>query len=453
MRVKINLDEVAPVLKLSEYLANIRSSQEPLEVELVNSGFCPNRVVPILAMLDVSRSSRAGQVTVSVSSEMGAQALFGFNSGNMRPGESVCRPFGRVWRFDNADDLNLIVNAVELELNKTVRLAKGVKLCFTWCLNEVMDNVLNHSAAVGNATGYTMVQYVPAEKLLKVCVFDMGIGLKASFEGSKYSPKTDEVAIRLAVQENVTSGKGQGNGLYGLKRLVGQSPMGKLHIKSGSGEYLYNPQKNVENARQCSPLVGISGSTMVDFQIVCDGELSFEQAFPGSQGQVDLWIEDHETESGAVRVKVLDIVGGCGSRENGREVRTVVENLVEADKRKVVIDFEGAETCSSAFVDELVGKLLEKYGFSSFAQVVSIANINGIVALLLNHSVQQRIAGECSNRGQELGATGESSSVLGNSENSVNIQRVQDDNYAGADALTDIGSDSQIEGVSKEVEQ
>ena len=69
MRVTINLDEVAPVLKLSEYLADIRSSQEPLEVELVNSGFCPNRVVPILAMLDVSRSSRAGQVTVSVSSE------------------------------------------------------------------------------------------------------------------------------------------------------------------------------------------------------------------------------------------------------------------------------------------------------------------------------------------------------------------------------------------------
>ena len=114
MQLAINLDEVAPVLKLSEYLADIRSSQEPLEVELVNSGFCPNRVVPILAMLDVSRSSRAGQVTVSVSSETGDQALFGFNSGNMRPGESVCRPFGRVWRFDNADDLNLIVNAVEL---------------------------------------------------------------------------------------------------------------------------------------------------------------------------------------------------------------------------------------------------------------------------------------------------------------------------------------------------
>ena len=394
MRITINLEEAAPVLKLSECLAAIRSSQEPLEVELVNSDFCPNRVVPILAMLDVFRSSKKGQVTVSVSLETGEQALLGFNGGNMRLDESIQRPFGRVWRFDNGDELNLIVNAVELELNKTVHLAKGVKLCFTWCLNEVMDNVLNHSAAVGNVPGYVMVQYVSDEKLLKVCVFDMGIGLKASFEGSKYSPKTDEEAIQLAVQENVTSGKGQGNGLYGLKRLVGQSPMGKLHIKSGSGEYLYNPQNNVESARQCSPLVGVSGSTMVDFQIVCDGELSFERAFPGSQGQVDLWIESNETESGAVRVKVLDIVNGCGTRESGKEVRTVIENLVEADKRKVVIDFEGVETCSSAFVDEIVGKLLEKYGFSAFIQMISMTNVHGVVALLLNHSVRQRLIGE-----------------------------------------------------------
>ena len=98
--------------------------------------------------------------------------------------------------------------------------------------------------------------------------------------------------------------------------------------------------------------------------------------------------------SGSVRVKVLDIAGGCGTRENGREVRTVVENLVEADKRTVVIDFEGAETCSSAFVDEVIGKLLEKYGFSAFVQMISIANVRGVVALLLNHSVRQRLVGE-----------------------------------------------------------
>ena len=166
MRAIINLEESSPVLKMSEFLASIKALQEPLDVELVNTGFCPNRVVPILAMLDAFRSSGRGRVIVSESSEMANLALSGFKDGSMRPDESIQRPFGRVWRFDNGDELNLIVNAVELELNKTVRLAKGVKLCFTWCLNEVMDNVINHSAAVGNVPGYVMVQYVSEEKLL-----------------------------------------------------------------------------------------------------------------------------------------------------------------------------------------------------------------------------------------------------------------------------------------------
>lgn len=45
-------------------------------------------------------------------------------------------------------------------------------------------------------------------------------------------------------------------------------------------------------------------------------------------------------------------------------------------------------------MDELVGKLLEKYGFSAFVQMISIANVHGVVALLLNHSVRQRLIGE-----------------------------------------------------------
>ena len=393
MKILIDLQDHTTALRVSELLRSAKGSKEPLCFDLENTGYCPNRVVPVLAMADAYRSMGV-QISFSGRSRIADTAMEGFSSGDMRPRHEISRPLGRVWRFDNSDELDRIVSSVELELNKTAPLAKGVKLCFVWCLNEVMDNVLNHSAEKGNATGYVMVQYVAEDKLLKVCVFDMGIGLKASFAGSKYSPATDEDAISLAVQENVTSGKGQGNGLYGLKRLVGQSPVGKLHIKSGAGEYLYNPLSGVEGSRPCDTLVGVAGYTMVDFQIVCDGELSFEKAFPGSSGQVDLWIEDRETESGAVRIKVLEVVNGCGSRENGREVRTVVENLVEADKRKVIIDFDGVETCSSAFVDELIGKLLEKYGFSAFVQMISIANVRGVVALLLNHSVRQRLLGD-----------------------------------------------------------
>lgn len=103
-------------------------------------------------------------------------------------------------------------------------------------------------------------------------------------------------------------------------------------------------------------------------------------------------VENLGPKSGVTRVKVLDVVNGCGSRESGAKVRAVVENLVETEKRKVIMDFDGVETCSSAFLDESVAKLLVKYGFSSFVQVVSLANVHGDIAQLMNHSVRQRLA-------------------------------------------------------------
>lgn len=448
MKMTANFQESDATLEFSKMLRVAKKKSEPVFVDLEAKVFCPNRIVPVLAMADEYRHD-GGQIVFNARSDLADSALVGFRSGDMRPPETIDRPFGRVWRFDNADELDRIVTAVELELNKTALLAKGVKICFTWCLNEVMDNVLNHSANDGNVPGYVMVQYLPDSRLLKVCVFDAGMGLKASFTGSKYSPKTDEEAIDLAVKQNVTSGNGQGNGLWGLRCLVGQSPKGTLHIRSGNGEYLYDPRRSIESVRRSAPVSVDAGTTMVDFQIVCDGELSFEKVFPGAQGQVDLWIENRETESGAVRIKVLDIVKGCGSREKGKEVRTVVENLIEADRRKVIIDFENAETCSSAFVDELVGKLLEKYGFSNFVQTISIANIHGIVALLLNHSVRQRLALERVDAVAELGIMGEPNSGDGDIENSRNLQDLPNGKSLPGVSPTS-GSQSQVKGTSAE---
>ena len=55
----------------------------------------------------------------------------------------------------------------------------------------------------GGAHGYAMVQFVPADRRLKICVFDTGIGLKTSFAGSRYAPATSAEAIRMAVRKGV----------------------------------------------------------------------------------------------------------------------------------------------------------------------------------------------------------------------------------------------------------
>ena len=388
MQINLDIGSEESVRLFSEVLA---SSHESLTVVLGDAEFCPNRIVPVVALADIHRRD-GGEVNFVCQQGTAAEiALTGFETSRMRPEEPIARPLGRVWCFCNGDDLGKIVNSCELEINKSIRLAKGVRLCYSWCLNEILDNVLTHSAPDGKAIGYVMVQYLPKGNLLKTCVFDAGIGLMASFANSKYSPVDAADAIRLAVMRNVTSGNGQGNGLYGLKRLVGQSPDGRLHIRSSDAEYLYAPAKNIDNARSSWTLADRQGTTTVDFQICCNGELSFNGVFPDGMPLVDLWVENRESDNGSVCVSVAEIVETCGSRSAGREMRTLVENLVETDERKVVIDFGEIENCSSGFVDELLGKLIEKYGFVSFSQKISFKNIHGIVALLINHSISQRM--------------------------------------------------------------
>ena len=73
-------------------------------------------------------------------------------------------------------------------------------------------------------------------------------------------------------------------------------------------------------------------------------------------------------------------------------MRTLAENAIENDGKKVVLDFYGVEFCSSAFIDELVGKLLVRYGFLDFTQKVSLVNVRGLSAQLVNHSIVQRMA-------------------------------------------------------------
>ena len=391
MTWKLDVNDDESVRLFSEQLAD---ANEPLSVEIGDAGLCPNRIVPIVALSDRFRRGGGHLALTSPAGSASEAAIFGFISGKLAPDTEIERPFGRVWRFDNGDELGRIVNSCDLEINRTARLAKGVRLCFSWCLNEVMDNVLTHSEPGGRATGYVMVQYLPDEKLLKACVCDLGIGLMESFSGSQYSPVSAADAIRLAVMRNVTSGNGQGNGLYGLKRLVGQSPSGRLHIRSAGAEYLFDSSRNIENARESWRVAGYSGTTIVDFQVRCDGELSFANVFPESMSQVDLWSEARELDDGRIRVKVCDVTKSCGSRAAGGEVRTLVENLVEAERRKVVIDFCGLENCSSGFVDELLGKLVERYGFVAFSQRISFINVQGIVGLLINHSIAQRMAGQ-----------------------------------------------------------
>lgn len=389
MRIKIDILRHDAPLQLASFLSSV--GDEDVEIEIPDVELCPNRIVPVVGIAD-AWFSRRHSVCFKVSPHSnGEKALVGFNTHSLNANGEIPEAFGRVWRFDNAREQTNLVNAMVLELDKTANLAKGVKQCFEWCLNEVTDNVLNHSRPQGGAHGYVMVQHVPLDNRLKICVFDTGIGLKDSFAGSKYAPATAEEAISLAVGKGVTNGNGQGNGLWGLHEMVKISKRGKLHIRSDGAEYLFDPSRSIESTRLAWTLPGFPGTTTVDFHMVCSETTSLQDFFGEDYVSVDLWQEAHEQEDGSLLLKVSELAEGYGSRESARKVRHVVENAIDNDHKFVTLDFTGVDRCSSSFIDELVAKLIVRYGVLSYMNYLKIVNIAGLAQGLANLSAAQRL--------------------------------------------------------------
>lgn len=388
--IEINMLEQDAPSVLAARLWGLRGG-DSAEIVLKNAEYCPNRIVPLVGVADFYRERGVGITLRTIEGDSGAALLRAFNLDKLSAADIKDGAFGRVWRFDNAKEQTDLVTAMVRELEQTTNLAKGVKQCFEWCLNEVTDNVLNHSQPNGRARGYVMAQFVESSKRLKICVFDSGIGLRESLRGTSFNPASSEDAIQLCVRRGVTNGKGQGNGLWGLHEMVKLSVRGKLHIRSDGAEYLFAPKDGIESTRRSWSLKGLGGSTSVDFQMDCSVPTSLQDIFGEDYVSVDLWQEAREDENGNVRISVAELADGYGSRESASKVRFLVENAIDNDGKFVVLDFEGVNTCSSSFIDELVGKLVAKYGSATYTNVTRFENMRGLAAGLANIAIAQRL--------------------------------------------------------------
>ena len=144
----------------------------------------------------------------------------------------------RVWSVETSEEVARMVDAFIEELQKSAQFYKGMLNAIEWSLNEVLDNVIQHSKT---SLGYVMGQLHPTSKNIAFTVFDAGQGIYNSMKDSEHRPRTTIDAITLSIKEEVTRDKriGQGNGLFGLHSIVKQGK-GKLVITSGNGSYIYN---------------------------------------------------------------------------------------------------------------------------------------------------------------------------------------------------------------------
>jgi hypothetical protein len=71
-------------------------------------------------------------------------------------------------------------------------------------------------------------------------------------------------------------------------------------------------------------------------------------------------------------IKLSPFGASIGTRELGREIRDKAISFIKNDKKKVLFDFSDVHLISSAFADELFGKLFVELGKELFKESVKV---------------------------------------------------------------------------------
>jgi hypothetical protein len=293
----------------------------------------------------------------------------------------------KVWRFDSADDIYLLINLFVEELSQIIVCEKGVLEGFEWSINEVLDNVLQHS---NKSFGYVMGQHQPTTKRFAFCVYDTGQGIYTSLlSSSVHKPKNAVEALKLAVKEGVTRDKriGQGNGLWGLHQIVSENT-GILNIISNSA--CYNLTNNSAKTFDSFPQLPFDNGCIVDFQIDYSKEISISKALGGYE-PVNLKIESFEDDAGNIVINLHNKESGVGTRKSGEKTRNELINLYKQSNKTITLDFANINIISSSFADELIGKLVIELGFYGFNNIFKLKNMNINVQSIVQRSVAQRM--------------------------------------------------------------
>jgi len=353
----------------------------------------PNSIVPIMAYIEALKAD-GENFTIWPPQDPKTAGMISVR--DIKDLDFVDSPLSKIWKFDS-NHIHIFVNKLMDCISRSTLCSEGVLGTIEWSVNEVMDNVPEHADV---EYGYVMAQLHKASNRIALAIVDTGIGFKGSFRKSnQYRPQTDADAITLALKKGVTSSdeKGRGNGLYGLYNLVTSTEKGRLRICSASGMVNIEKNKNQKPLNSLHPLKthGDHTITTIDFQLPLDEEINITDALEGyTPPLITARIEQYEKDNGYVFL-LKDETNGFATRSEGERIRTKIENLsIELGGEKIILDFSDIAMISSSFADEVVGKLMEKYGYEDFNKSFIISNVERNVESLLNYAITNRTMNE-----------------------------------------------------------
>jgi anti-anti-sigma regulatory factor len=293
----------------------------------------------------------------------------------------------KVWKFSDGSNVSLLVDCSVLAIKERLECAEGVLQATEWCINEVMDNVLQHA---GVECGYYMMQIHPVNQRVAICIADTGIGVLETLRKTKYSPLTSVDALTLSIKEGVTRDPsiGQGNGLWGLTRIV-NSVGGRISLTSGDGSIF---MRNSESKffKRLPVLSKNALGTIVDFQLDLSSGIDLARALGGHQ-PINLTSESLETKDGDILIKIKEKAHGTGTRRAGEQLRNYIINTANNSRHRIIIDFSEIAVISSSFADEFLGKLMAKYGIYGFQRLFHMVGMNDTIQQIAHKSITQRL--------------------------------------------------------------
>jgi anti-anti-sigma regulatory factor/anti-sigma regulatory factor (Ser/Thr protein kinase) len=302
-----------------------------------------------------------------------------------------------VTRFftDEKEQKNVVDDFMDVIL-RNMELPRSILSGLEWSINEITDNVLNHSKSpIG---GLVEATTYPKNGIIAFAVADSGIGILNSLREGIPTLRTDLQAMGEAVKAGVTRNPnfGQGNGLAGSLKVTTLTG-GSFEITSGTGRLLTTIEESVRNQRQ--PSQSYQG-TLVCGQVALKKDFSISEALDFGRGvdytPTDIIEMQYEMDDkDCLFLKMKNESTGYGTRRSGLQIRTKIINLITAEPTyPLIIDWDGVPVISSSFADEVIGKLFIKLGAMAFSAKIRNVGMEQLIQNLLDKAVAQRLTQE-----------------------------------------------------------
>lgn len=340
----------------------------------------PTTCVPIAGTIDYFKSEYG--CTFIPSKLYSNHPVLG-SSGIINPYEydaksSLTKATNCVWRF-TPETHHKVIDSIIDDIRQTGEMSLNVVQGLELVLNEVTDNIIQHSLAAPNedsSVGYVMAQYHWSNNRIAVTVFDYGQGIRTSLGKARKGLNLQE-SLKTALERGVTGGNGAGNGLWMMSRIIEDSA-GQFSIASDNARYsLTHPDHSSTPYTYFSAFAPIKeGTTLVDFQLNTNQGIEFAKVLDGYE-PIDLWYESHLNEKlDEIIFCVAKEAKGTRSRRSAAAFANLVLNTIKGKPEKCVIDFDQAPNMSASFADELILAFVETLGFTGFFNRVDLLNLS-----------------------------------------------------------------------------